>query len=78
MRLYDIVQEREIKAHLTIPDEGEGPPTWDFPPDDLGGVWMDDALREGIVATIMAAPDEAAWYYGGLTIEPQRPAEGVE
>jgi hypothetical protein len=39
---------------------------------------MDDALREGIVATIMAAPCEAAWYYGDLTIEPQRPAEGVE
>ena len=68
MRLYDIVQEREIKAQLTIPDEG--PPTWDFSPDALGGQWMDDALREGIVATIMAAPGEAAWYYGELTIQP--------
>jgi len=74
MRRYNIFEEREIKAHLTIPDEG--PPTWDFPPDDVGGTWMDDALREGIVATILAAPDEKAWYYGDLTIEPQRPAEG--
>jgi len=74
MRCYDIFEDREIKAHLTIPDEGEGPPTWDFSPDALGGEWMDDALREGIVATITAAPCEAAWYYGDLTIEPQRPA----
>jgi hypothetical protein len=43
---------------------------WDFSPDALGGQWMDDALREGIVATIMAAPGEAAWYYGELTIQP--------
>ncbi len=76
MQRYDIFEEREIKAHLTIPDEGEGPPTWDFPPEDVGGTWMDDALREGIVATIQAAPGEAAWYYGDLTIEPHRPAEG--
>ena len=74
MRRYDIFEERAIKAHLTIPDEG--PPTWDFPPEDVGGAWMDDALRDGIVATILAAPGETAWFYGDLTIEPQRPAEG--
>jgi hypothetical protein len=74
MRRYDIFEARAIKAHLTIPDAG--PPTWDFPPEDVGGTWMDDALREGIVATILAAPGEAAWFYGDLTIEPQRPAEG--
>jgi hypothetical protein len=34
---------------------------------------MDDAIRDGIVATIMAAPSEAAWYYGELTMQPQTP-----
>jgi hypothetical protein len=72
MRLYDIFQEGEIKAHLAIPDAG--PPTWDFSPDELGGQWMDDALREGIVTTIMDAPGEEAWSYGELTIQPHRPA----
>ena len=71
MRLYDILQEGAIKAHLAIPDAG--PPTWDFSPDALGGQWMEDALREGIVTTIMDAPEEDAWYYGELTIQPHRP-----
>ena len=46
MRLYDILQEGAIKAHLAIPDAG--PPTWDFSPDALGGHWMDDALRKAL------------------------------
>lgn len=62
MRRYDIFEARAIKAHVTIPDAG--PPTWDIPPEDVGGAWMDDALREGIVATTLAAPGEAAWFYG--------------
>jgi hypothetical protein len=35
---------------------------------------MDDALREGIVATITDAPCEEAWYYGELTILPHSTA----
>jgi hypothetical protein len=72
MPLYDIFQDRELKAHLALPEEG--PPTWDYSPDDVGGQWMDDALREGIVATITDAPCEEAWYYGELTILPHRTA----
>ena len=48
--------------------------TWDYFPDEWGSQWMDDAIREGIVATITAAPGEAAWYYGELTIQPHTPA----
>jgi N utilization substance protein A len=70
--LYDIFQDRKLKAHLALPEEG--PPTWDYSPDDVGGQWMDDALREGIVATITDAPCEEAWYYGELTILPHRTA----
>jgi hypothetical protein len=70
MPLYDIFQERELKAHLAIPEEGT--PAWDYSPDELGGQWMDDALREGIVTTITDAPGEEAWYYGGLTMRPHR------
>jgi len=44
MRLYDIFQAREIKAHLTIPDEG--PPPWDFSTAYVGGACLDDELRE--------------------------------
>jgi hypothetical protein len=72
MRIYDIFQETELKAHLSIPQEG--PPTWDYSPDEWGGQWMDDAIREGIVATITHAPCEEAWYYGELIIQPHRPA----
>jgi hypothetical protein len=72
MQLYDIFQEGERRAHLAIPDAG--PPTWDYFPDEWGSQWMDDAIREGIVATITAAPSEAAWYYGELTIQPHTPA----
>ena len=68
MRLYDIFQERELKAHLSLPQEGS--PTWDYSPDEWGGQWMDDAIREGIVAAITDAPCEETWYYGGLTIRP--------
>ena len=35
MRIYDIFQETELKAHLSIPQEG--PPTWDYCL-QLGGV----------------------------------------
>ncbi len=68
MRIYDIFQETELKAHLSIPKEG--PPTWDYSPDEWGGQWMDDAIREAIVAAIAHAPSAEAWYYGGLTIRP--------
>jgi len=70
MRIYDIFEETELKAHLSIPEEG--PPTWDYFPPEWGGQWMDDAIREGLVATLTDAPCEKAWYYGGLTIRPHR------
>ena len=70
MRIYDIFQETALKAHLSIADEG--PPTWDYFPEAWGSQWMDDALREGLVATITDAPGAEAWYYGGLTIRPHR------
>ena len=66
MQLYDIFQEGERRAHLALPDEG--PPMGDYFPDEWGSQWMDDAIREGIVATITAAPGEAAWYYGDWRI----------
>jgi len=65
-----IIEETELKAHLAIPDEGRH--TWDAFPEEWGSPWMQEAIREGLVATIMRAPCEAAWYYGGLTIRPQR------
>lgn len=71
MRIYDIFEETELKAHLSIPEEGS--PTWDDFPPEWGGQWMDDAIREGLVATLTDAPGEEAWYYGGLTIRPHRP-----
>ena len=70
MRIYDLFQETELKAHLSIPEEG--PPTWDYFPEEWGSQWMDEAVREGLVATILDAPNEEAWYYGGLTIRPHR------
>ena len=70
MRIYDIFQETELKAHLSIPEAGL--PTWDYFPEEWGTQWMDEAVREGLVATILAAPGEEAWYYGGLTIRPPR------
>ena len=39
---------------------------------------IEEAIREGLVATIMRAPCEEAWYYGGLTIRPQRTATEAE
>jgi hypothetical protein len=75
MDIYDVFEETELKAHLAIPDEGQ--PTWDAFPEAWGSPWMAEAIREGLVATIMEAPGEAAWYYGGLTIRPQRTATAV-
>ena len=71
MRSYDIFQEGELKAHLSMPEGGR--PTWDYFPEEWGSQWMDEAVREGLVATILDAPSEEAWYYGGLTILPHRP-----
>ena len=71
MHLYDIFQETELRAHLSLPEAGS--PSWDYFPEEWGSQWMDEAVREGLVATILAAPDEAAWYYGGLTIRPHQP-----
>jgi hypothetical protein len=72
MRIYDIFQETELKAHLSIPQEG--PPIWDYASEEWGSQWMDDAIREGIVATITQASGEEAWYYGELSIRPHRTA----
>ena len=75
MRIYDVFEETEIKTHLAIPNEGR--PSWDAFPEAWGGPWMEEAIRDGLVATIMQAPCEAAWYYGGLTIRPQSTATEV-
>lgn len=72
MRIYDVFEETALKAHLSIPEEGL--PSWDAFPEAWGSQWMEEAIREGLVATIMQAPCEEAWYYGGLTIRPQRTA----
>jgi len=72
MHIYDIFQETELKAHLSIPQEG--PPIWDYASEEWGSQWMDDAIREGIVATITQASGEEAWYYGELSIRPHRTA----
>ena len=76
MDIYDIFEETEIKAHVAISDEGR--PTWNAFPEAWGSPWRAEAIREGLVATIRQAPDEAAWYYGGLTIRPQRPTPAAE
>jgi hypothetical protein len=76
MRRYDIFQETELKAHLSLLQEG--PPTWDYASEAWGSQWMDDAIREGIVATITQAPGEEAWYYGELIIQPHRTATESE
>ena len=70
MDIYDVFEDTALQTHVIIPDQGR--PTWDAFPDAWGSPWMAEAIREGLVATIREAPDEAAWYYGGLTIRPQR------
>ena len=75
MHSYDVFEETALKAHVVIPDEGQ--PTWEAFPDAWGSPWMAEAIREGLVATIMQAPGEAAWYFGGLTIRPQQTPTAV-
>jgi hypothetical protein len=76
MDLYDVFEETELKAHFALSDEGG--PTWDTVPEEWGSPWMQEAIQEGLLATIIRAPCEAAWYYGGLTIRPQRTATEAE
>ena len=76
MDISHVFEATEFKAHVAIADEGR--PTWDAFPEARGSPWMAEAIREGLVATIRQAPDEAAWYYGGLTIRPQHPAPAAQ
>jgi hypothetical protein len=72
MHISHVFEETTLKAHVALADEGR--PTWDAFPKAWGSPWMAEALREGLVATIMQAPCEAACYDGGLTIRPQQTA----
>jgi hypothetical protein len=72
MNRYDVFEETALTAHFALSDGGC--PTWETVPEAWGSPWMQEAIREGLVATILEAPCEAAWYYGGLTIRPQRSA----
>jgi hypothetical protein len=76
MDISDVCEATALKAHVVIHDAGR--PTWNTFPDAWSSSWMAEAIREGRVATMRQASDEAAWYDGGRTMRPQRPAPAAE
>ena len=76
MDIADVCAATALQAHVVMPDEGR--PPWEAFPDVWGRPWRAEVIWEGRVATMRQAPDAAAWYDGGLTMRPQRPAPVAE